>query len=236
MQRRERPIPIAAEPQTPIDENFSGDPGQGPRSRVVAAFRGSRSRVGAEARPTRRTTMPDDRQPQSLLTDLSPDRHLDLVGRRHEPWVRRAVLVLLLALVALGLANVFGQKAATSSAAGAAAELTLEAPDRLRGGVLGQGTIRVDAAQRVAQPRLVLDEGWIDGMTINTISPEAADQGTDDGRPVLSYDELPAGDSLTVRISYQVNPTTIGSRPGGVVLLDGDREIARVNRTIVVFP
>jgi hypothetical protein len=180
--------------------------------------------------------MPDDRQPQSLLADLPPDRHLDLAGRGYEPWVRRAVLVLFLALVALGLANVFGQKAATSSAAGAAAELTIEAPDRLRAGVLGQGTIRVDAARRVAQPRLVLDEGWIDGMTINTISPEAADQGTDEGRPVLSYDELPAGDSLTVRISYQVNPTTIGSRPGGVVLLDGDREIARVDRTIVVFP
>ncbi|HSJ74423.1 MAG TPA: hypothetical protein VK904_08910 [Miltoncostaeaceae bacterium] len=168
--------------------------------------------------------------------DLSADRHRDLAGRGHEPWVRRGVLLVFLALIALGLANVFGQRATTSSASGAAAELTVEAPERLRGGVLGQGVIRVDAVERIAQPRLVLDQGWVEGITINTISPEAADQGVDAGRPVLAYGELPGGDSLTVRIAYQVNSTTIGSEPGGVVLLDGDTEIARVDRTVVVFP
>ena len=78
------------------------------------------------------------------------------------------------------------QRATTSSAGGAAGELAVEAPERLRGGLIGQGTIRVEAAVRIARPRLVLDRGWIDGMTINTISPEAADQGSDEGRPVLA--------------------------------------------------
>ena len=147
------------------------------------------------------------------------------------------VLVVFVALIALGLANVFGQRATTSSAAGAAAELTVEAPSRLRGGLLGQGVIRVDTVRRVARPRIVLDRGWVAGMTINTISPEAADQsGDDQGRPVLAYGELPAGESLTVRISYQVNPTTLGSAPGGVELRDGDTTIARVDRTLIVFP
>jgi hypothetical protein len=180
--------------------------------------------------------MPDAPPPETPPSGLAADRHRDLAGRSHEPWVRRAILLAFLAVAALGLANVFGQRAATSSAAGDAGELTLEAPDRLRSGLIGQGTIRVDAAQRIARPRLVLDAGWIDGMTINTISPEAADQGSDEGRPVLAYGELPAGESLVVRISYQVNPTTIGSMDGGVALLDGDRLIARVDRTLVVFP
>ena len=47
---------------------------------------------------------------------------------------------------------------------------------------------------------------------------------------------VPAGESLTVRISYQVNPTTLGSAPGGVELRDGDTTIARVDRTLIVFP
>ncbi len=180
--------------------------------------------------------MPDAPPPVTPPADLSVERHRDLVGRAYEPWVRRAVLAIFVAIAALGLANVFGQRATTSSASGAAAELTLEAPDRLRGGIIAQGTIEVRAIERIAQPRLVLDPGWIDGMTINTISPAAAAEGSDQGRTVLAYGELGAGDTLTVRISYQVNPTDLGSQAGGVALLDGDRQIARVDRTIVVFP
>ena len=113
----------------------------------------------------------------------------------------------------------------------------MTAPDRLRGGLLWQGTIRIEARERIARPRIVLDRGWINGMTINTVSPEAADQaGTPEGGVALAYGELPAGQTLTVRIAVQVNPTTIGSDPAGVALRDGDTEIARVDRSLVVFP
>jgi hypothetical protein len=172
-----------------------------------------------------------------LPDGLRRERHLDLRSRRFEPWARRAVLAVILAGLALGLANVFGQHATSSSSAGAAGELSVTIPDRLRGGVLGQGTIRLYARRRIAHPRLVLDRGWLDGITINTISPEAADQdGDDQGRVVLAYGELEAGASLTVRIAFQVNPTTLGSDPQGVELRDGDELIARVERTVVVFP
>jgi hypothetical protein len=175
--------------------------------------------------------------PDGLTDGLARDRHLDLAGRGHEPWVRRAVLLLLLAGLALGLANVFGQRSTSSSTPAAAADLTVTAPERLRGGLLWQGTIRIEARERIARPRLVLDRGWIDGMTINTVSPEAADQeGTDEGGVALAYGELPAGRTLTVRIAAQVNPTTIGRDPGGVALRDGGAEIARVDRSFVVFP
>ncbi len=178
----------------------------------------------------------DDRDASDLPAGLSAERHRRLLGRAHEPWVRRAVLLLLAAAVALGLANVLGQRASTSAAAGPAAELELTAPAVLRGGVLAQLDVRVEARRRIAQPRLVLDRGWLDGITINTVVPEAADQADDDGRLVLAYGELPAGDSLTVRIAIQVNPTTLGRKPGGVELRDGASEIARVERSVTVLP
>jgi hypothetical protein len=176
-------------------------------------------------------------RPGGLPDGLARERHLDLVGRGHEPWARRAVLLVLLAAIALGLAGVFGQRAISSSATAPAAGLTVTAPDRLRGGLLWQGTIRVAARDRIARPRIVLEPGWTNGMTINTVSPEAAGQeGDDHGDVVLAYGALAPGRTLTVRIAAQVNPTTLGSHAAGVALRDGDAELARVDRTVVVFP
>ncbi len=177
-----------------------------------------------------------DRGASELPAGISAERDRDLAGRGHEPWVRRAVLLALVAVLALGLANVFGQRSTTSVAAEPAAELTVRAPASLRGGLLGQLVVRVDARRRVAQPRIVLERGWLDGITLNTVVPEAADQADDEGSLVLAYGEVPAGDSLTVRIAFQVNATTLGSRPADVVLRDGAAEVARVERSVTVFP
>ena len=82
----------------------------------------------------------------------------------------------------------------------------------------------------------MLDRGWSDGVTRNTIAPEPVDQGDEAGRLVLAYDELPAGRTLTVRIQLQVNPTTVGTRPQDVEVRDGDRVLARAERTLTIFP
>ncbi len=171
-----------------------------------------------------------------LPEGLEPKRHRDLRGRGHEPWVRRIVVCALLAVLALGLANVLGQRATSSSASEAAARLSVTAPQTLRGGLLWQGVIRVEARARIARPRIVLGRGWLEGMTINTVVPEAADQADYDGRLVLAYGELPAGDALTVRIALQVNSTTLGREPQDVELRDGDTPLARVERNVTVLP
>jgi len=44
-----------------------------------------------------------------LVLDLP--RHRNLVGRRYEPWVRRAITVVMVAVVLAGLLDVFGQGA-----------------------------------------------------------------------------------------------------------------------------
>jgi hypothetical protein len=116
-----------------------------------------------------------------LPEGLAADLHLGLRRRWVEPWVRRLLIVLFVVGIALGLANIFGQRSTTSAVAEPAAELTVTAPARIRGGLLGQGEIHIDARRRIARPRIVLERGWVEGVTINTIAPEPADQDDAEG-------------------------------------------------------
>jgi hypothetical protein len=167
---------------------------------------------------------------------LSTERNRDLVGRAYEPWVRRVVLLVLAAFCALSLANVLGQRATTTTAAGPGARLTVGAPSTLRGGLLYQARLTIVATRRIARLRVVLDEGWLQGVTTNTVIPEAADQDDADGRLVLAYGELPAGDAMTIRLQQQVNPTALGRRSQGVEVRDGDVPLVRAHRTVTFFP
>jgi hypothetical protein len=160
----------------------------------------------------------------------------DLEGRGHEPWVRRAGLLLLLALSLTALLNVFGQRAQSSSASGPAAVLSLNAPSKARGGDIFQARFEVRASQEVRQPLLVLDPGWLDGLTQNTSSPAPAEERTDNGRIVLEYDTIPAGRKLTVWLQYQVNPTHAGKTEQDVELRDGDTRLVHLDHSLTVFP
>jgi hypothetical protein len=172
----------------------------------------------------------------ALPEDLDVGRHRDLVGRGVERWVRWALLAVLTAALALALANVFGQRTTTSAAVAADAALAVQAPAAVRGGVIYQGHITIRAHRRLAKPRLLLADGWVEGITINTILPEAAAQDVRAGALVLAYGPIAAGGTLTVRVQSQVNPTNVGRRSQDVALLDGSRPVARVHRTVTVFP
>jgi hypothetical protein len=169
---------------------------------------------------------------------LEEGLHRDLAGRAAEPWARRGILLVLVAILALGLANVFGQRASTSDAAGAEAGLRVHVPSALRGGDIFEMRIEVTAtAGPIDKPRVVIGRGWLEGITINTQSPaDVAEQGTPDGGVVMAFDTVPAGQTLTVRMQLQVNPTTLTHRRATVVLRDGGRELARVERSLTVFP
>ncbi len=167
---------------------------------------------------------------------LDRKQHVDLENRGLERWLVGAVIVLLAAFLGLGLANVFGQKIETKSATAAAADLEVEAPSAVRSGLIYQVQFTVTAHRRLDEPTLVLDSGWFDGFTINTMSPDTKDWVMRDGRNVLSYDPLPAGTDLVVRLQYQVNPTTFGNRDQGVALTDGDTPILTLDHETTVFP
>ena len=101
----------------------------------------------------------------------------------------------------------------------------MEAPTAVRSGLIYEVQFTVSAHRALEEPTLVLDSGWFDGFTINTMSPDTKDWAQRDGRQVLSYDAVPAGTELVVRLQYQANPTTMGTRNQGVVLEDGGTPI-----------
>lgn len=165
---------------------------------------------------------------------VSRDR--DLRGRAHEVWARRALLVLLAVVPILGLLNVFGQHVGTSTASSSAATLEVRSPARLRAGLLYQARVRIVAHSRIANARLVLEGDWLDGITVNTIEPAPRSESSVDGALALDIGPIPAGESWTEFLAFQVNPTTLGNRNGGLALYDGQTKLVAVDRSATVFP
>jgi hypothetical protein len=167
---------------------------------------------------------------------LEANRHRDLIKRGRTPgWRRLGMLGMGLAVV-LALFNRFGQEPSTSRAAGPAATLAVRAPEAVRGGLLWQARIEVVARNAIEHPRLVLDQGWLEGMQVNTLKPEAVSEASRQGRLVLSYDRLDAGDRLVVWLQFQSDPTHAGTRDQAVELDDAANPLVRVERTMRVLP
>jgi hypothetical protein len=151
-------------------------------------------------------------------------------------WARRAAMTVLAVIALLGLLDIFGQRTSRSAAAGEAATLSVRAPATVRGGLLFQSTIQITARRAIDHPRLVLADGWIDGMQVNSITPDADGQTVRGGDLVLSYPTLSAGERMTIRMQFQVNPTNVGHRSYDLELDDAEQPLTRVDRTITVLP
>ena len=163
-------------------------------------------------------------------------RHRDLVGRRHQKWVRRAILVLVGLVPLLALFNVFGQRPHLATAVSAPATLELYAPVHVRGGLLWEARFTVSANRELRNARLELDKGWMEGMQINTIEPSPISEGSNDGKLVLGLGHVPAGERHILFMQFQVDPTNVGRRPQNVSLYDGKTLLATVHRRITIFP
>lgn len=153
-----------------------------------------------------------------------------------ELWGRRALLTALAALALVALLNVLGQNPVASAAAGDDATLEVLAPADLRGGVFYMGRFTITAEREIADATLVLDEGWLESMHINTIEPVPVDESSREGRLALNFGRVRAGESVTAYLEFQVNPTNVGSRSQDVELHDGETLLARVDRTVTIYP
>jgi hypothetical protein len=171
-----------------------------------------------------------------MAESIRTESYRDLEGRHSHPWVRRALLALLAAVPVLALLNTFGQRVGRSETQASAAILTLSTPSKIRGGLLYQTKINVLARRRLAQPKLVLDRGFLDGLQVNTIEPQASQELNRDGRVVLEYGAVAAGEQLTLWIDYQNNPTNVGGQTQRVELDDGQTPIATITRHLTSFP
>jgi hypothetical protein len=164
-------------------------------------------------------------------------RHRDFVGRRYTLWPRWLILGLIAIFCLLGLLNVFGQRPSTFSATAPAAKLTVYAPTTLRGGLLFSARFHVTAARELKNAILVLDPGWAEGMSINTIEPSPLGEGSRDGRLTLQLGHVPAGQSYILFMEFQVNPTNVAwHRPQNVELDDGNTKVLTIKRDVVVYP
>jgi hypothetical protein len=163
-------------------------------------------------------------------------RDRDLQGRRHEVWVRRGLFSLLVLIPVLALANLFGQRPETSTAATPAAKLTVYSPARVRSGLLYQARFRIDAKRKLENAAIILDPGWLEGMTVNSIAPSPESQTSENGLLRLDLGKIEAGQKYRLFIYFQANPTNVGHRAQVVELDDGSVRLMSIKRTITIFP
>jgi len=167
---------------------------------------------------------------------LTLRHHRDLHGRERQPWARRILLTLLGLFLLLGLGNAFGQRPTSSTSASPEADLSVTAPARVRGGLYFEARFRIDAHRSMRNATLVLDEGWLQGMTLNTVEPAPVAEASRDGDLALELGAVAPGARHVLYLQFQVNPTTIGRRSNGVALYDRDRLVTRLDRTMTVLP
>jgi hypothetical protein len=169
--------------------------------------------------------------PDQIVLRIARDRE----GKR-DVLLRRVAVGVIAAFLALGLLNVFGQRPATSTTERDAARLEVYAPERVRGGLYYEARFRIDALRELEEATLVLDPGWAEGITINTVEPSPVGEASRDGSLAFELGRIPAGQKHVFFLHLQVNPTNVGHRPQNVRLYDGDDLLATINRTITVFP
>ena len=167
---------------------------------------------------------------------LTLAHHRDLQGRERRPVARWVGLGLLALLALAGLANAFGQRPATDVAESEVARLEVYSPKRLRGGLFYESRFHIDAREEIEEATLVLDPGWLEGMTLNTLEPGPIGEASRDGRVAMELGRIPKGQTHLFFLQFQVNPTNIGRRSADVELHDGERLLLRLDRTVTIFP
>lgn len=171
-----------------------------------------------------------------IPSEIVLQRDRDLAGRGWHIWVRRGLFAMLPLVTALALLDLFGQRPGHQTVAAAAADLDVYAPTRVRSGVLFQARFRITAKRELKRATLLLDPGWLESMSVNSIEPQPVSQASANGRMSLDLGHVPAGESSVLFIYFQVNPTNVGHRSQAVELRDGNERLAVVDRSITIFP
>jgi hypothetical protein len=166
---------------------------------------------------------------------LDRQRHLD--REHHSAIPRRVGLSILAAICLLALLlDAFGQRSTLTRVDASAASLTVDSPERLRGGLVFTSQITVIAHQKLGDAQVQLSSGWFRGMTFNGVVPQPNSMSSSGDTVTLDYGPLDAGQSMPFWISWQTNPTTLGARGEKVSVSDGSNQLVTIQRSLVVFP
>jgi hypothetical protein len=163
-------------------------------------------------------------------------RDRDLARRSKELWGRRALLLLITAFVIAAFANVFGQRSSTSEIRGPAATLAVHSPAALRSGLVFQSRLRITAARDLKDVIVVLSPSWLEGVTLNTLEPSPVGEASRNGSISLDLGHIPQGQTYSLYLQRQVNPTTFGTRTEETQVFDGDSLLLTSRRDVTIFP
>ena len=180
--------------------------------------------------------MPKPGGAMAVPEGLELEHHRDLEGRERRPHLRQGLLGALGAFLLLGLLNVFGQVPSVDVAETPAARFEVSAPTKLRGGLYFQARYVIEAVEEIQNATIVLDSGWLEGITLNTVEPAPIGESSRDGGVALALGRIPAGDQHRLYLQFQVNPTAVGFRSHDVRLYDGGRLLASFDRDAIVWP
>ena len=167
---------------------------------------------------------------------LTLAHHRDLRGRENRPVIRWTLLSLLALLCLLGLLNVFGQRPHTDTVAANGAALEVYSPQKLRSGLFFMSRFTIKAQEEIEAATLLLDPGWLEGITLNTLEPSPVGEANRNGRIALDLGRVPAGTKHVFFLHFQVNPTEIGRRDQNVSLYDDEELLLSIDRTVTIFP
>src|SRR3954447_20906889 len=170
------------------------------------------------------------------LIDLR--RHRDYEGRALEHWLPNILLCVIAVIPLLALLNVFGQSPDVKKVANpnGVATLELSAPTSVRSGLLWQARFDIQAKREIKDAVLVLDSGWLESMTLNTVEPAPANETSRNGSLAFDLGDIPAGKLWRQYLQFQANPVNAGSQSQGVTLYDGDVPLLHLNRDLKVWP
>ena len=145
-------------------------------------------------------------------------------------------MLLLSLFLLLALANVFGQRPSGATASSDKATLKVYAPSAVRGGLFFEGRYTIEAHEELNDAVLVLSQGWLEGITVNTIIPSPVGEASRNGSWSLDLGHVPAGERHVLYIQFQVNPTNVGRRSADVELYDGDEKLVSLHRVLTIWP
>ena len=166
------------------------------------------------------------------------DRHRDWEGRSYQRWVPNILLGLVSIIPLLALFNVFGQSPSVQKVANpnGVATMELSAPETVRSGLIFQARFDINAKRDIKDAVLVLDSGWLESLTLNTVEPAPAEETSRNGGIAFDLGEIPAGKLWRQYLQFQANPVNSGSQSQGATLYDGDVPLLRINRELKVWP
>jgi hypothetical protein len=95
---------------------------------------------------------------------------------------------------------------------------------------------RIEAHAELKHATLVLAPGWADQYTVNGISPQPSSENSDNGKIAFSLGDIPRGHVFTEFVSLQINPINVGNQTQTVWLYDGNRQVAVIHHSIMIWP